>query len=64
MTHVLINSKRQVINSEWNRPPYRGSSYPTFLQLLSAAMHYRAHGERVYVSTVRSISMTGYVKPA
>lgn len=52
-THILINAKGQTLNSDLNRPPYRGFKYPSFMELLTAAMHYRAYGEKVYVKRIR-----------
>lgn len=49
MNYQLVDARKNPINSEWNRPPYRGFQYPNFQELHTAAMQYRAHGERVYV---------------
>jgi hypothetical protein len=46
---LLTDRKGNAINSNINRPPYRGCKYPTFIEVQSVAFNYRSHGEKVYI---------------
>jgi len=49
--YFLLNIKKEVLFSEINRPPYRGSKYPSFSEVSSLAYHYREHGEKVFIKS-------------